>query len=78
MESVEDADGAFVLAGSVRDGLALVVCPVSSQSQFEPLADEFGPAGVPTLAKDTTLHLIFVQYRGPKMSSCELIAEQQC
>ena len=32
---------------------------------------------VPTLAKDTTLHLIFVQYRGPKMSSCELIAEQQ-
>ena len=52
MESVEDADGAFVLAGSVRDGLALVVCPVSSQSQFEPLADEFGPAGVPTLAKD--------------------------
>ena len=32
---------------------------------------------VPTLAKDTTLHLIFVQYCGPKMSSCELIAEQQ-
>lgn len=52
VESVEDADVAFILAGSVRDGLVLVVCPVSSQSQFEPLADEFGPAGVPTLAKD--------------------------
>ena len=30
---------------------------------------------VPVLAKGTTLHLIFVQYRGPKMVACELVAE---
>ena len=30
---------------------------------------------VPTLAKGTTLHLILVQYRGPKMSNCELVGE---
>ena len=31
---------------------------------------------VPVLAKGTTLHLIFVQYRGPKMVACELVAEK--
>ena len=30
---------------------------------------------VPVLAKGTTLHLLFVQYRGPKMVACELVAE---
>jgi hypothetical protein len=30
---------------------------------------------VPALAKGTTLHLILVQYRGPKMVNCELIGE---
>ena len=30
---------------------------------------------VPVLAKGTTLHIIFVQYRGPKMVACELVAE---
>lgn len=52
VESVADADDAFLEAGDVRDGKALVVCPVSSQSQFEALADEFGSAGVPVLSKD--------------------------
>ena len=32
---------------------------------------------VPALAKGTTLHLILVQYRGPKMVNCELIAEKK-
>ena len=32
---------------------------------------------VPVLAKGTTLHLILVQYRGPKMANCELVAETQ-
>ena len=32
---------------------------------------------VPTLAKGTTLHLILVQYRGPKMVNCELVAEKK-
>ena len=31
---------------------------------------------VPALAKGTTLHLILVQYRGPKMVNCELVAEE--
>ena len=31
---------------------------------------------VPALAKGTTLHLILVQYRGPKMANCELVAEE--
>ena len=31
---------------------------------------------VPSLARGTTLHLILVQYRGPKMVNCELIAEK--
>ncbi len=31
---------------------------------------------VPALAKGTTLHLILVQYRGPRMANCELIAEK--
>ncbi len=30
---------------------------------------------VPALAKGTTLHLVLVQYRGPKMARCELIDE---
>ena len=30
---------------------------------------------VPALAKDTTLHLILVQYRGPKMANCEIVGE---
>ena len=30
---------------------------------------------IPALAKDTTLHLILVQYRGPKMCNCELVGE---
>ena len=32
---------------------------------------------VPALAKGTTLHLILVQYRGPAMSNCELVAEKK-
>jgi hypothetical protein len=32
---------------------------------------------VPTLAKGTTLHLIIVQYRGPKMANCELVGERK-
>ena len=30
---------------------------------------------IPALAKSTTLHLILVQYRGPKMCTCELVGE---
>ena len=33
---------------------------------------------VPALAKGTTLHLILVQYRGPKMANCELVGEKKC
>ena len=32
---------------------------------------------IPALAKDTTLHLILVQYRGPKMCNCELVGEKK-
>ena len=32
---------------------------------------------VPALAKGTTLHLIIVQYRGPVMANCELVAEKK-
>ena len=32
---------------------------------------------VPALAKGTTLHMILVQYRGPAMSNCELVAEKK-
>ena len=32
---------------------------------------------VPVLAKGTTLHLILVQYRGPKMANCELVGEKK-
>ena len=32
---------------------------------------------IPALAKGTTLHLILVQYRGPKMCTCELVGEKQ-
>ncbi len=32
---------------------------------------------VPALAKGTMLHLILVQYRGPKMVNCELVREMQ-
>ena len=32
---------------------------------------------VPALAKGTTLHLILVQYHGPAMSNCELVAEKK-
>ena len=32
---------------------------------------------VPALAKGTTLHLILVQYRGPKMANCELVGERK-
>ena len=32
---------------------------------------------IPALAKDTTLHLILVQYRGPKMVNCELVGEKK-
>ena len=31
---------------------------------------------VPALAKGTTLHLVLVQYRGPKMANCELVDEK--
>ena len=30
---------------------------------------------VPVLAKGTTLHLVLVQYRGPRMANCELVGE---
>ena len=32
---------------------------------------------VPALAKGTTLHLILVQYRGPRMVNCELVGESR-
>ena len=32
---------------------------------------------VPALAKGTTLHLVLVQYRGPKMANCELVGEKK-
>ena len=32
---------------------------------------------VPALAKGTKLHLILVQYRGPAMANCELVAEKK-
>ena len=32
---------------------------------------------IPALAKGTTLHLILVQYRGPKMVNCELVGEKK-
>ena len=32
---------------------------------------------IPALAKSTTLHLVLVQYRGPKMCNCELVGEKQ-
>ena len=32
---------------------------------------------IPALAKGTTLHLILVQYRGPKMCNCELVGEKK-
>ena len=32
---------------------------------------------IPALAKDTTLHLVLVQYRGPKMANCELVGEKR-
>ena len=32
---------------------------------------------IPALAKGTTLHLILVQYRGPKMTNCELVGERK-
>ena len=32
---------------------------------------------IPVLAKGTTLHLILVQYRGPKMCNCELVGEKR-
>ena len=32
---------------------------------------------IPALAKGTTLHLILVQYRGPKMANCELVGEKK-
>ena len=32
---------------------------------------------IPALAKGTTLHLILVQYRGPKMCTCELVGEKR-
>ena len=32
---------------------------------------------IPALAKGTALHLILVQYRGPKMVNCELIGEKK-
>ena len=51
-ESVVDADSALVLVGDVREGAALVVGPVTDPGQFESLADEFGPSGVPVMAKD--------------------------
>ena len=51
-ESVSDAEDALIIVGDVRDGAALVVGPISGQGQFEGLADEFGPSGVPSLGKD--------------------------
>ena len=32
---------------------------------------------IPALAKGTTLHLVLVQYRGPKMCNCELVGEKR-
>ena len=32
---------------------------------------------IPSLARGTTLHLILVQYRGPKMCTCELVGEKK-
>ncbi len=32
---------------------------------------------IPSLARGTTLHLILVQYRGPKMCNCELVGEKR-
>ena len=32
---------------------------------------------VPALAKGTTLHLVLVQYCGPRMSACELVGEKR-
>ena len=32
---------------------------------------------IPVLAKGTVLHLILVQYRGPKMANCELVGEKK-
>ena len=32
---------------------------------------------IPALAKGTTLHLVLVQYRGPKMANCELVGERK-
>ena len=32
---------------------------------------------IPVLANGTTLHLLLVQYRGPKMVNCELVAEKR-
>jgi len=32
---------------------------------------------IPALAKGTTLHLLLVQYRGPKMVNCEQVSERQ-
>ena len=31
---------------------------------------------VPSLAKGTMLHLVLVQYRGPRLANCELVAEK--
>ena len=31
---------------------------------------------IPSLAKGTTLHLLLVQYRGPRMIRCELVGEK--
>ena len=55
-DSVADTDEALILVGDIREGAALVICPVSSQEQFEGLSDEFGSSGVPTLAKDKNGH----------------------
>ena len=54
--SVSDAEDALIIVGDVRDGAALVVGPLSNQEQFEGLADEFGPSGVPSLGKDKEGH----------------------
>ena len=36
-----------------------------------------GVAQLKAYAKDTTLHIILVQYRGPKMCTCELVGEKR-
>jgi hypothetical protein len=54
--SVSDAEDALIIVGDVRDGAALVVGPLSNQEQFEGLADEFGPSGVPSLGKNQEGH----------------------